>query len=350
MTGAAAPRSWAGVLGTLLGGGGLDAEAAEWAMNEIVAGEATPAQIAGFVIALRATGETSEVVGGLSAGMLANAAPVDLDLDCVDIVGTGGDLAHTVNISTMAAIVVAGAGVPVAKHGNRAASSMCGAADLLEELGIVISLDGPAVVRCVREAGIGFFFAPMFHAGMRYAGPARKELGIPTVFNFLGPLSNPARPAAQAVGCADARMAPVMAEVLSRRGTSALVFRGDDGLDELTTSTTSTVWSTTGGVVQRSTLDPRGLGIAMARTADLAGGAAPYNAAVARELLAGKPGPVRDAVLLNAAAALCAFAGLPARADDLPEALATAMTRAAAAVDSGAAAKTLTRWVEVSQA
>ena len=267
----------------------------------------------------------------------------------VDVVGTGGDLAHTVNISTMSALVAAGAGVPVAKHGNRAASSLCGAADLLEELGVRIGLDGAGVVRCIEEAGIGFFFAPMFHAGMRHAGPARKELGMPTVFNFLGPLSNPGSPRAQAVGCADSRMAPVMAGVLADRGVSALVFRGDDGLDELTTVTTSTVWGTSEGAVWRATVDPRRLGVAPAGADDLLGGEPAYNAEVARELLAGKTGPVRDAVVLNAAAALCAYDGVPADPDELPDSLLAAMTRAAEAIDSGAAADALARWVEVSQ-
>ena len=217
----AAPYTWPIVLGSLLRDGHLDEDGAAWAMGEIMSGEATSAQIAGFAVAMRSAGESAEAVAGLVRTMLDKAAPADLDVRCVDIVGTGGDQAHTVNISTMAGIIVAGAGVPVAKHGNRAASSKCGAADLVEELGVKLALDGVAVSRCVKEVGIGFFFAPQFHSGLRFAAPARKELGIPTVFNFLGPLSNPAAPQALAVGCADTKMAPVLAEVMARRGSSA---------------------------------------------------------------------------------------------------------------------------------
>ncbi|MBA3524226.1 MAG: anthranilate phosphoribosyltransferase, partial [Geodermatophilaceae bacterium] len=295
--------SWPAVLFALLQGQSLDAARTRWAMSEIMAGDATPVQVAAFAVALRAKGESAAEVAGLVEAMLAAATPVAVPGRCVDIVGTGGDRARTVNISTMAALVVAGAGVPVAKHGNRAASSACGSADLLEELGIVIDLPPAGVVRCVTEAGIGFFFAPVFHPGMRHAALARREMGVPTVFNFLGPLTNPSRPAAQAIGCADVRMAGVLADVLAARGTSAFVFRGDDGLDELTTTTTSAVWTVADGVVGQFGLDPSDLGIAPAVPQDLVGGGPPENAAVARALLEGRTGPVRDAVLLNAAAA-----------------------------------------------
>lgn len=347
-TSSAGQLTWSRVLGVLLRGENLGSDAAAWAMSEIMSGEATSAQVAGFAIALRARGESAEAVDGMVETMLANAAPVELSMRCVDIVGTGGDQAHTVNISTMGALVVAGAGVPVAKHGNRAASSSCGAADLLEELGIKIALDGPGVARCISEAGIGFFFAPQFHAGMRFAGPARKELGVPTVFNFLGPLSNPGRPAAQAVGCADSRMAPVMAEVLARRGVSALLFRGDDGLDELTTTTTSAVWMVRDGVVATTVLDPADLGIAAAQPSDLRGGDRTFNAAVARDLLAGTSGPVRDAVVLNAAAAISAYAGLPADPAELPQVMRASILRAQHAIDSGSASAVLDAWVVAS--
>src|SRR3712207_602777 len=230
-------------------------------MRQVMTVDATPAQIAGFVVALRVKGESPEEVLGLATTMLEQATPVSLALECVDIVGTGGDGAQTVNISTMAAIVTAAAGVPVAKHGNRAASSASGTADVLEALGVVIDLPAPAVARCVREAGIGFFFAPVFHPGFRHAAAPRRELGIGTVFNFLGPLTNPARPVAGAIGCADRRMAPVVAEVLAARGSRALVFRGDDGLDELTTTTTSSVWEVRDGEVVAERLDPTALGI-----------------------------------------------------------------------------------------
>jgi anthranilate phosphoribosyltransferase len=272
------------------------------------------------------------------------ATPVSVPLACVDIVGTGGDNAHTVNISSMAAVVTAATGIPVAKHGNRAASSSSGSADVLEALGVVIDLPAAAVARCVQEAGIGFFFAPVFHPGFRYTAAPRREMGIGTVFNFLGPLTNPARPAAAAIGCADARMAPVLAAVLAGRGTRALVFRGDDGLDELTTATTSAVWVARGGEVVADRVDPSVLGIAEPPAGALRGGDAAVNADVFRRVVGGEKGPVRDAVLLNAAAALVAF---DERSGRLHDALAAGMARAAAAVDAGKAAELLDRWIAV---
>ncbi|MCF6746441.1 anthranilate phosphoribosyltransferase [Blastococcus sp. KM273128] len=342
----AAP-TWPGLLNRLLAGKDLTADDTRWAMREVMTGEATPAQVAAFTVALRAKGEAAQEVSGLAAEMLAQATPVQLDRDCVDIVGTGGDGAHTVNISTMAAVVTAAAGAPVAKHGNRAASSSSGAADVLEALGVVIDLPADAVAACVREAGIGFFFAPVFHPGMRHAAAPRREMGIGTVFNFLGPLTNPARPAAAAIGCADARMAPVLAEVLAARGARALVFRGDDGLDELTTATTSSVWVVRDGEVAPDRVDPSALGIATPAPDALRGGDARVNAEAFRRFVDGDRGPVRDAVLLNAAAALVAFDERPAR---LHDGLAAGLARAAAAVDDGRAAALLDRWVEVSRA
>ncbi|MGY1747359.1 anthranilate phosphoribosyltransferase [Blastococcus sp. SYSU D00695] len=338
--------TWSGLLTRLLAREDLPAEDTAWAMREIMSGEATPAQIAAFAVALRAKGESAAEVAGLSATMLGRATPVELDLACVDIVGTGGDGAHTVNISSMASVVTAAAGVPVAKHGNRAASSSSGAADVLEALGVVIDLPADAVARCVADAGIGFFFAPVFHPGFRFTGAPRREMGIGTVFNFLGPLANPARPVAAAVGCADPRMAPVLAAVLAERGTRALVFRGDDGLDELTTATTSAVWVVGGGAVRPARVDPAALGIAPASVDALRGGDPAYNADVFRRVVGGEPGAVRDAVLLNAAAALAAFEGVDG---DLEAALAAALQRAAAAVDDGRAAALLDRWVAVSR-
>jgi len=316
-------------------------------MREIMGGEASPAQLAGFVVALRAKGETSAEVAGLVEVMLERAAHVVVPGRVVDTCGTGGDGAHTVNISTMAALVVAGAGVPVVKHGGRAASSACGSADLLEALGVAVDLPPAAVEPCLVDAGIAFCFAPLFHPGMRHAALSRRELGVPTVFNVLGPLTNPARPAAQAVGVSDARLAPVMAGVLAARGVDALVFRGSDGLDELTTTGVSTVWVVAHGAVVEEDFDPASLGIARATLADLRGSDADYNSAVARELLAGAPGPVRDAVLLNAAAAIAAFDGAD---DPLTARLQAGWDRAAAALDGGAAKELLARWVEVSQA
>jgi anthranilate phosphoribosyltransferase len=339
--------TWPGLLNRLLARHDLSAADTAWAMREVMAGEATPVQIAAFVVALRAKGESPEEVSGLAAAMLEQATPVRLPVPSVDIVGTGGDGAHTVNISTMAAVVTAAAGVPVAKHGNRAASSSSGAADVLEALGVVIDLPADAVARCVEEAGIGFFFAPVFHPGMRHAGAPRREMGIPTVFNFLGPLTNPARPVASAIGCADPRMAPVMAAVLAGRGMRALVFRGDDGLDELTTATTSSVWVVRDGEVEADRVDPAVLDIATPPDGALRGGDATVNADVFRRLVAGEKGPVRDAVLLNAAAALTAF---DERAQRLHDALSTGMERAAAAIDDGRASALLERWVSVSRA
>ena len=316
-------------------------------MREVMSGEASPAQVAGFVIALRAKGETSEEVTGLVEVMLDEAAEVAVPGRVVDTCGTGGDRSGTVNISTMAALVVAGAGVPVAKHGNRAASSVCGSADLLEELGVVVDLPPSAVGPCLADAGIAFCFAPVFHPGMRHAAVPRRDLGVGTVFNVLGPLTNPTRPAAQAVGVSDARLAPVMAGVLAARGTEALVFRGDDGLDELTTTGPSTVWRVSGREVAEQRFDPAALGIARVRLEDLRGGDAEHNAAVAHDVLSGTPSAARDAVLLNAAAALAAHAG-----DDgtLEERLGAGLSRATEALDSGAARGLLERWVRVSQA
>ncbi len=348
MTAAAPARpTWPGLLNRLLAGQDLSAAEATWVMREVMTGEATAAQVAGFAVALRAKGAAPQEVSGLAAEMLAQATPVELPLACVDIVGTGGDGAHTVNISTMAAVVTAAAGVPVAKHGGRAASSSSGAADVLEALGVVIDLPAAGVARCVQEAGIGFFFAPVFHPGMRHAGAPRRELGIATVFNFLGPLTNPARPVAAAIGCADRAMAPVLAEVLAARGGRAVVFRGDDGLDELTTATTSSVWVARDGVVVPDRVDPAALGIPVSGPDALRGGSPAVNADVFRSVVDGEPGPVRDAVLLNAAAALAAFDEGSA---GLHDGLAAGLERAAAAIDDGRAAAQLERWVSVSRA
>jgi anthranilate phosphoribosyltransferase len=315
-------------------------------MDEVMEGSATPAQVAGFAIALRAKGETSSEVSGLVSTMLSRARPLSIAGPIVDTCGTGGDRSHTVNISTMAALVVAGTGARVVKHGNRAASSTCGSADLLEALGVRIDLDPSGVERCVEEAGIGFCFAPVFHPAFRHTASPRRELGVPTVFNFLGPLTNPARPGFQAVGVADARMAGVMAGVLAARGASALVFRGEDGLDELSTSAPSRVWAVASGSVVESMLDPAEVGIAAAAAEALRGGDAAFNAAVARGFLAGAGGPVRDAVLLNASAALAA---LSPSSDPVAERLAVALPVAAEAVDSGAAQRTLDAFVELTR-
>ena len=344
-------RSWPGLLTRLLDGEHLEGGDTAWVMDRIMSGDATSAQVAGFAVALRAKGETSSEVAGLVDSMLAHAMRVTVPVRAVDIVGTGGDRANTVNISTMAAIVIAGAGAPVVKHGNRAASSKCGAADLLEGLGVAISLPADGVAATVAEVGIGFCFAPVYHPSYRHAGPPRRELGIPTVFNFLGPLTNPAQPAAGAIGCGNPRMAPVMAEVFAGRvfdgrPADVLLFRGDDGLDELTTTTTSTVWEVRDGAVRELTVDPEALGIGRAAAEDLRGGDVAENVAVARELFAGRTGAVRDAVVLNAGAGLAAHAGLTG---DVLADLRTGIERAGAALDSGAAADVLERWVAAGQ-
>jgi anthranilate phosphoribosyltransferase len=334
--------SWPEVLGLLIGGSDLDSEQTAWVMRQILSGEATPSQIAGFAVALRSKGETVAEVEGLVATMYEFAVPLAYPSRAVDIVGTGGDRAHTVNISTMAAIVAAGAGVPIVKHGNRAASSSCGSADVLEELGIRLDLLPSQVEAVMREVGITFCFAPVFHSALRHSAVPRRELGVPTTFNFLGPLANPARPAAQAVGVADARMASVIAGVLARRGVDGFVFRGDDGLDELTTTSTSRVWAITAGKVSEHVLDPLDLGLARSTPSDLRGGDAAFNAQTVRDVVSGRPGPVLDAVLLNAASAIAAY---DADAGEVPARLATALETARSSVGSGAARERLDVWV-----
>jgi anthranilate phosphoribosyltransferase len=342
-----ARTAWPALLGALVRGDTLTAEEAAWAMNEIMEGAATPSQIAGFGVALRMKGETSSEMAGLAQAMLDHAAPISVPGRIVDLVGTGGDVARTVNISTMGTIAAAAAGAKMVKHGNRAASSACGTADVLEALGVVIDLPPAATEVLVDEVGAGFLFAALYHPALRHTSGPRRELGVPTVFNFLGPLANPARPAAMAVGVADARMGPVLAGVLAGRGCSALVFHGDDGLDELTTTAPSTVWIVHDGAVSQTSLDPSDLGIPRSAPADLKGGDPAHNAGVVREFLSGRQGPVRETVLLNAAAALAADAGL-AGPEALVPALADGYQRASAAVDSGAAADLLDRWIAAS--
>lgn len=341
----AAGRSWPDVLNGLLDGRDQSADDTAWAMDRIMRGEATDAQIAGFVVALRAKGETVEEISGLVRAMYEHANVIEVPGETVDIVGTGGDGAKTVNISTMSAIVVAGAGAKVVKHGNRAASSASGSSDVLEKLGVNLELPLNRVVEVAEEAGITFCFAVKFHPALRHAGAARGQLGIRTVFNLLGPLTNPAKVRAQAVGVADPRMAPIVAGVFAERGHSSLVFRGDDGLDELTTTGTSRVWVVRDGVVREESFDPRDVGIDLVEISALRGADASYNAEVALRLLDGETGPVRDAVLLNAAAALVAL-----KPTDAPfaEQIGAGMARAAEAIDSGSAKRALERWVAAS--
>ncbi|WP_183094601.1 anthranilate phosphoribosyltransferase [Nocardioides stalactiti] len=335
-------HSWASVLSVLVAGSEATSEQIRWAMGEILAGEATDAQIAGFAVALRAKGETVAEVTGLVDAMYGAATPIEVSGRLLDVVGTGGDRSMSVNISTMAAIVAAGAGAKVVKHGNVSASSQSGSADVLRSLGIRLDLSAERVAAVAEEAGITFCFAKTFHPALRFAGPARSELGIGTTFNMLGPLTNPAHAQARAVGCADARIAPIMAGVLAGRGIDAWVFRGDDGLDELTTTTTSAVWVARDGEVAATSVDPQRLGIPVADQDALRGGDADHNADVVRRLLAGERGAVRDAVVLNAGAALAVYDAPDA---DVHEALAAGIVRAGEAIDSGAARSALERWV-----
>jgi anthranilate phosphoribosyltransferase len=335
------PDFWPRALTAIAAHESLSADQAAEAMRQVMAGEATAAQLGGLLMALRTKGETVDEVEGLARTMLEFANPVHPPAPVIDTCGTGGDRSGTFNISTVAAVVVAGAGVPVAKHGNRAASSRCGSADLLEALGVRIDLDAAGVERCLREAGIAFMFAPVFHPAMGHAGPVRRDLRVPTVFNFLGPLTNPARPFAQVVGVSDPRMLPLMAEVLARRGTRAMLFRGQDGLDELTTSGESVVLDVADGRVRETTVDPLRLGLPTSAPDALRGGDAAASAEIARSILAGDRGPRRDVVVLNAAAALV----VAGRAETLPDGL----ELAASAIDEGAAARTLERWVDASE-
>ena len=339
---------WAAVLTDLLEGRELAPLQSEWAMEQVMVGAATPGQIGAFLAALRAKGVTAAEIAPFVGTMLRHAHVIGGGASAVDTCGTGGDSSGTVNLSSMAAIVVAATGQRVVKHGNRAASSKSGSADVLEALGIPLTLPPDAVEECLERAGITFCFAPAFHPAMKHAGPVRRELGIPTVFNILGPLANPAQPAAQLVGVADPGLGPIVAQALLLRGTSALVVRGDDGLDELTTTTTTTVWDATGPQVEEVVLDAADFGIARPPSGSLQGGDAAFNAGVALAVFAGDPAvaPVIDAVCLNAGAALVAAGA--AGQGSLAQRMATGYERARAAVADGSAAATLQRWREVS--
>jgi len=338
-------RTWSAIIVDLLSGRDLAQDDTAWAMDQVVNGEATSAQISGFLIALRAKGETATEIAGLASALRGFATPVDIPGNTVDIVGTGGDRTNAVNISTMAAIVAASTGITVVKHGGRAASSASGgSADLVEHLGVSLDLSPTAAADVAVEAGITFLFAPRFNPGLRHVAAVRRELGVPTAFNILGPLINPADPTHAVVGVADARMQPVIARVLAGQGRSALVVRGEDGLDKLTTTAVSRVWTVSGGSTAAQLLDPRELGLTLTTPELLRGGNAATNAEVLRRLLDGQPGPVRDVVLLNAAAALATLEEGP-----LLERLHRGLEQCRAAVDSGAAAKTLASWTAASR-
>jgi anthranilate phosphoribosyltransferase len=328
---------------------GVDLTSAEISlmMQIILEGRAEIDAIKEFLVALKSKGESAEEVTALVDEMYRHSAPISIKERAVDTVGTGGDGAQTINISTTAAIIAASAGARVVKHGNRAASSKSGSGDLLEALGVAISLDGSKVAQCVQELGIGFCFAPIFHPAMRFAAPARKELGVPTVFNILGPLANPAKPQAAAIGVADERMHRVMAQVLVARGVDGFVFRGADGLDEITLSTTTSVLTLTSGAIHSDQIDPLDFGIQRAPIADLVGGDAKENARITTAIFNGEHGAPRDAVLLNAAAAIAAFDGEGELG--IQERMSGALTKARDALDSGATRTLLKDWVELTQ-
>ena len=346
MTTLAELGGWPGVLSRVMGSQDLSAAEAAAALSDILSGAATSAQVAAFATALRMKGETVEEMTGLVRAMLDHCQPVSLPIDAqhvLDTCGTGGDRSGSINVSTLAALVAAAAGATVCKHGNRAASSAAGSADLLEALGVAIDLDAGGVARCVAEAGMGFCYAPRFHPALRHAGPTRRELGVPTVFNFLGPLANPARPKRQVVGVSDPAMAEKMLGVLAANGaTRAMVVHGHDGLDELTTTTSSSVLELEDGQVRRWELDPARLGVAPSTRQALVGGDPATNAELARGVLGGQHGPHRDIVVLNAAAGIVTAGVAPD--------LAAGLDAAARALDEGSAAGVLERLVSVSNA
>lgn len=347
------PATWPRILTRMLDGGDLSIAEATWAMEQVVSGAATDAQLAGLLVALRAKGETVDEIVGFRDAVLQHAHPLAIDPMVLDIVGTGGDpYGAVVNVSSIASIVVAAAGVPVAKHGNRAASSSSGASDVLGVLGVNIDLQPEAVARVFDDVGLTYVNAGIFHPGFRHAGPARRQLGIATVFNILGPLCNPARPEASAVGVANLDSVPLVVGVFRTRGATALVYRGDDGIDKITTTGHSHIWEVSRGFVTEHDLDPRDLGIATVPINDILGSTPEHNAGLARAVLAGEEGPVRDIVLLNAAAGLVSFR-LANDADQLRrplvERLAEQLVVAADAIDSGAAAVKLDSWAAATQ-
>ena len=328
---------------------GLDLEASEIQeiMRAILGGESDIENIKKFLLTLKAKGETSEEVGALVSEMYQHSTPISIVERAVDTVGTGGDGAHTINISTTAAIIAAAAGARVVKHGNRAVSSKSGASDFLEAMGVVPGLNAAGVERTVRELGIGFCFAPVFHPAMRFAAPARKELATSTVFNILGPLANPARPQAAAVGVANERMHLVMAQVLSEKGCDGFVFRGDDGLDEITLATTTSILSIGNAEIKSDRIDAKDFGMANAPIEAIVGGDAQENARISSAIFAGQRGAPRDAVILNAGAAIAAFEG--DLDSDIKERISAGVRRAEKAVDSGAARDLLEKWAALTQ-
>lgn len=337
---------WAEIVTKLESGLDLLPSEAQSVMSEVLEDRADKENLKNFLIALKNKGETPEEVGALVAQMYQFCAPISITERAVDTVGTGGDGAHTINISTTAAIIAAAAGSRVVKHGNRAASSKSGAGDLLEALGVAINLDGAKVAQTVRELGIGFCFAPIFHPAMRFAAPARKELATATVFNILGPLANPAKPKAAAIGVANDQMHLVMAQVLAERGVEGFVFRGDDGLDEITLATTTSVLTIGNGEISSDRIDAKDFSLANAPISALVGGDSQENARITKAIFAGERGAPRDAVLLNAAAAIAAFDGEFELS--IHERLSKSLKKAEESIDSGKANLLLDEWALLS--
>ncbi|MGF3055049.1 anthranilate phosphoribosyltransferase [Microbacterium sp. YY-01] len=346
------PLSWPDILSTLLERRDLSVYESTWAMRQVMRGDATDAQLAGFLVGLRSKGETVDEVVGFRDAILEAAVPLPVSSDVLDIVGTGGDRIGTVNVSTTASVIISAVGVPVVKHGNRAASSSSGSSDVLSALGLALTLDPQSVAATLERTGIAFAWAGAFHPGFRNAATVRSELGVPTVFNMLGPLCNPARAEANAVGVAHLDRVPLITGVFRTRGATALVFRGDDGLDELTTTGHSRIWEVTRGDIHEHDLDPRDLDIPLSDISELIGGDPHHNARVLRETLDGKKGAVRDIVLLNAAAGIVAYElSHDASQTQVPivERLRHAYARAAEAIDDGRALRRLDEWISVSQ-
>lgn len=351
--------TWKDILTQIAGRHDLSAQQSAWAMNDMMTGTVNDVTLAAFIMGLKVKGETAVEVRGLVEAMLANAVRVPCDVNAVDIVGTGGDGAHTVNISTMSSLVVAGAGVPVLKHGNRAISSKSGTADVLEALGVAISIPAEHVATCLAEAGIAFCFAPTHHPSMRYAATVRKELGIPTVFNVLGPLANPGQPPAALLGCADLRFARILAEVQLSRGIKTLVVRSELGIDELTSCAPNRLWDVTADGIEEVVFTPEEVGLVTGALDDLRGGDATENANVVRSVLSGNQHgamlTIRQTVALNSASALVAHDALLGgtrfgpTSESVVERIKRAVPVALAALDNGSALNVLDLWASVSQ-
>lgn len=344
--------SWVSIIEDLEARRSISRDQSAWALSEIMTGMAPEDQVSTFMLALRGKGETVDELAGLVDTMLENSLKLDTGNDAVDIVGTGGDMIGTVNISTMAAILTAASGIPVLKHGSRSASGKTGSSEMLQELGINLELEPDQVAEVFKKTGISFFFALVFHPAMKHVAPIRKKLGVPTTFNFLGPLANPAQPIATSLGVANAQIAPLMAQELAQRGRNALVSRGNDGLDELSTTTISQIWEVSPNQVTNWELDPVRLGLKRANLEQLLGGDPAQNAQVARDLFAGKTGgnlgAVRDIVILNAAGGVVAYqaAKQPASVgSELLDRFESAVQLVTAALDSGAANTKLEQWV-----